>query len=189
MKNILLVFLTCLVPLAPLSALASETPVTQAKSLLDYSAICRNYEQSTTTLPDLYLKKGLSLNQTDATPKTSSYTDTSDVDLGSRAGLTALTFKNPSGVSPYLGAGVASTDEVKKKAPGPTASVPKEGNIYAYELGAGIGCNLDSSTKLNFGYRYATNAGTGLTQEDALQSDMNPVDQGHQISMGLQVGF
>lgn len=189
MKNILLVLLSCLLPLVPLGALASETPATQAKPLLDFSSICRNYEQSTTALPDLYLEKGLSLNLADIKGKTSFGADTSDVNLGSREGLTALTFKNPSGVSPYLGAGVASTDEVKKKAPGPTASTPKEGNIYAYELGAGIGCDLDKSTKLSFGYRYATNAGPGLTQEDALLSDTNPVDQGHQISMGLQVGF
>jgi opacity protein-like surface antigen len=189
MKYFLVIFMSCMIPLFPLGALASGTPAANTGSILDTSFLCPTYEQNSSPAPGLDLKKGLSPNLAKTYENQGVNTASSDVDFHEQSGLTSLTFKSPSGVNPYLGAGVASTDEVKKHVPGPTASIPEESNIYAYEVGAGIGCDLDNSTKLNLGYRYATNAGAGLTQEDAIQSDLNPVDQGHQISMGIQVGF
>jgi hypothetical protein len=189
MKNYLVIFLSCMIPLFPVYSLASGNPAAKTTNILDTSFLCPTYEQNTAPTPALDIKKGLSPIPAKIYENPNADTAYSDVDFDKQEGLTALTFKSPSGVNPYLGAGVASTDEVKQHAPGPTASIPEESNIYAYELGAGVGCDLDNSTRLKLGYRYATNAGPGLTQEDALQSDMNPVDEGHQISMGIQFGF
>lgn len=188
-KNILIIFLSCLLPLVPLSALASEAPQAKSHNHCKLSLLRPDNNLTQPSDPGLELQTKLLPNLTAAKDNQAAGATSGEFDLGSREGLTALTFRNPSGVNPYLGAGVASTDGAKKDTSEANASVPQEGNVYAYEVGAGIGCNLDKSTKLNFGYRYATNAGSVLTQEDALNRDLSPVNQGHQISMGIQVGF
>lgn len=100
--------------------------------------------------------------------------------------MPAVRFKTETAITPYVGAGLSDPNE--EKGPGTPRPVPVEEEKPAPYLGAGIGCDLGSSARLNLGYRYSStdrpNTGTPSSAEKTPLPDDN-----HDFSLRFKLDF
>jgi len=114
--------------------------------------------------------------------------EATDIDIEAKDDLAAVSIKTTGTVTPYVGAGITTGEEIAE-APGVDAiEAAQEAERQSYKLGAGFGCELSKTTRLDLGYRYSKEnftllpgTGTGATTD--------PATDDHHISIGLQFDF
>ena len=90
-------------------------------------------------------------------------------------------------ISPYLGLGARFDYEPNTRYENFLRNNDiDETEITSYLFGLGFGCNLDQATRLNVGYRLATDS---LMNSENNQLDPQSSDEGHLISIGIQASF
>jgi opacity protein-like surface antigen len=102
--------------------------------------------------------------------------------------MAAVRFNTETAVTPYVGAGLAEPKEAT--VPGASHPDPAREEELTPFLGAGIGCDLGNSTRLNLGYRYSNSALSppGILT-DPKSADPAATSDGYDLSFGLKIGF
>lgn len=122
-----------------------------------------------------------------ATASDAAKTDNAPVALATEKDLTALHLKTDSAITPYVGAGVTTGPEAEESPGLSSFEAEREAERQAYLLGAGVGCDLSKSARLNLGYRYA--AGNLPELSGTKPSTTEPESDDHHISFGLKLDF
>jgi len=112
-----------------------------------------------------------------------------EIDIEAKDDLAAVSIKTTGALTPYVGAGI-TTGEDAAEAPGLDAiEAALEADRQSYKLGAGFGCELSKSARLDLGYRYSKDNLSLLPGTGAGTAVGDPVDDDHHISIGLQFDF
>lgn len=114
-------------------------------------------------------------------------TDHPSVALSAEQDLAALRLKTDGPINPYVGAGVTTVPEAAET-PGISGfEAGREADRQAYQLGAGLACDLSRSARLNLGYRYSAGNLSELSGIKPTYTD--PEESRHHLSFGLKLDF
>ena len=104
-------------------------------------------------------------------------TDIAGVGEASALSLLANVFydiKTGSAVTPYLGGGIGfATIEFKDITGGGIMTGSADDTVFAYQLGFGIGYEINENTTLDIGYRYFATTNPNLNETDAEYASSN----------------
>jgi len=145
---------------------------------------------TTESTDNLAGQKGYQLNESligGVVSPPSTQNDNAPVELSAEKDLAALRLKTENGVTPYVGAGLATAPDTEESPGLSRYEAEREAERQEYLLGAGFACDLNQSARLNLGYRYSTGnlpelSGTGLKSAE-------PENDDHKISFGLKLDF
>ncbi len=108
--------------------------------------------------------------------------------LGSKDNLTALTFKNQSSLTPYIGAGIGELGQGDKDQANLADQFSEKAlEDLEYKVGVGMDYSLKKNTGLTLGYKWNTGSTSELLEGGI--GNLSPDQENQHISVGIKVGF